>query len=83
MNEEISKDLYAPKLKEVARSKRAILYEDQNIYSNDECSINGLRHIFPDYDYNICKNYFIEIDNHLYYGEEFTPDVYFNYEEEE
>jgi len=56
-----------PTIVEVLRTKRAILYE--SVYESNGCPIEVLKDFFPDYNYDIYKEYLIEFDGKLYDGD--------------
>lgn len=69
----------SPILKEVATTDGAILYEDQNHYIQDYCNESLLKKIFPNFEFNFNKGYFVEIKDIFYHGETFTIDVVEDY----
>ena len=68
------------KLKVVAvnNEHNAILFEDNSGIENNGCNTLMLKEIFPDYQYDFSKQYFIQIDDKFYHGDN-LEDYIWNY----
>ena len=64
-------DIEASKLKVVAVNDEhnAILFEDNSGIENNGCNTLMLKEFFPDYKYDFYKQYFIQIDDEFYHGD--------------
>ena len=58
----------------------AILLEDDSGFEADGCNINYLSELFPDYDFDFYKNYFVIINDEFYHGDTFE-EIYWKYKE--